>query len=40
MDIREPFSIRRLQAWTVAVGSATALAVASTFALQLYVVLR
>ena len=37
-DIREAFS-RRLQAWTVAVGSATALAVASSFVLQVYVVL-
>ena len=40
MDIREPFSIRRLQAWTVALGSATALAVASTFVLQLDVVVQ
>ena len=39
VDIREAFS-RRLQAWTVAVGSATALAVACSFVLQLYVVAR
>ena len=39
VDIREAFS-RRLQAWTVAVGSATALAVACSFVLQLYVVLE
>ena len=39
VDIREAFS-RRLQAWTVAVGSATALAVACSFVLQLYVVME
>ena len=40
VDVRKPFSIRRLQAWTLAVGSATALGAASMFVLQLYVVLR
>ena len=39
VDIRDASS-RRVQAWTTAVGSATALAVASTFVLQLYLVLR
>ncbi len=39
VDIRDASS-RRVQAWTAAVGSATALAVASTFVLQLYLVLR